>query len=132
KEMGLKQAIQHFIDHRVEVVGRRTAFLLAKAKDRAHILEGYKIALDHMDNVITIIRGSANRADARENLVAYFAGKKIDINTTGRAPKLDPEKRFTSIRADAILELQLHRLTRLSIDEITKELNLTRENITEY
>jgi DNA gyrase subunit A len=132
KEMGLIQAIQHFIDHRVDVVRRRTAYLLAKAKDREHILEGYLTALDHLDNVITIIRASANRADARENLVAYFGGKKIDINTTGRAPKLDPEKPFTTIQADAILELQLHRLTRLSIGEINKELGLTRENITEF
>jgi len=132
KELGLIQAIQHFIDHRVDVVRRRTAYLLQKAKDREHILEGYLTALDHLDNVIAIIRGSANRADARENLVTYFSGKKIDINTTGRAPKLDPEKPFTTIQADAILELQLHRLTRLSIDEITKELNATRESIAEY
>jgi DNA gyrase subunit A len=132
KEMGLIQAIQHFIDHRVDVVRRRTAYLLQKAKDREHILEGYLTALDHLDNVIAIIRGSANRADARENLVLYFGGKKIDINTTGRAPKLDPEKPFTVIQADAILELQLHRLTRLSIDEINKELGVTRESIAEY
>jgi DNA gyrase subunit A len=132
KEMGLIQAIQHFIDHRVDVVRRRTAFLLQKAKDREHILEGYLTALDHLDNVIAIIRGSANRGDARENLVAFFGGKKIDINTTGRAPKLSPEKPFTAIQADAILELQLHRLTRLSIDEINKELGATRENITEF
>jgi DNA gyrase subunit A len=82
--------------------------------------------------VIAIIRGSANRADARENLVAYFGGKKIEINTSGRAPKLDPEKPFTTIQADAILELQLHRLTRLSIDEISNELKQVRENITEF
>jgi DNA gyrase subunit A len=132
KEMGLIQAIQHFIDHRVDVVRRRTAFLLQKAKDREHILEGYLTALDHLDNVIAIIRGSANRGEARENLVAFFGGKKIDINTTGRAPKLSPEKPFTAIQADAILELQLHRLTRLSIDEINKELGATRENITEF
>ncbi|MGA8151252.1 MAG: DNA gyrase subunit A [Terriglobales bacterium] len=132
KELGLIQAIQLFIDHRVDVVRRRTAFLLQKAKDREHILEGYITALDHLDNVITIIRASANRADARENLVTYFAGKKIDINVTGRAPKLDPEKPFTSIQAEAILELQLHRLTRLSIDEISKELKTTRENIAEF
>jgi DNA gyrase subunit A len=132
KEMGLIPAIQYFIDHRVDVVRRRTAYLLMKAKEREHILEGYLTALDHLDNVIVIIRASANRAEARENLVAYFAGKKIDINTTGRAPKLNAEKPFTGIQADAILELQLHRLTKLSIDEITKELNLTRENITEY
>jgi DNA gyrase subunit A len=132
KEMGLIQAIKHFIDHRVDVVRRRTSFLLAKAKDREHILEGYLTALDHLDNVIVIIRASANRADARENLVAYFGGKKIEINITGRAPKLDPEKPFTGIQADAILELQLHRLTRLSIDEINKELKQTRDNIADF
>ena len=132
KEMGLIQALQHFIAHRVDVVRRRTAYLLSKAKDREHILEGYLTALDHLDNVITIIRGSANRSEARDNLIAYFAGKKIDINTSGKAPKLSPEKAFTAIQADAILELQLHRLTRLSIDEITKELKLTRENIAEF
>jgi len=132
KEMGLIQAIKHFIDHRVDVVRRRTSYLLAKARDREHILEGYLTALDHLDNVIAIIRGSANRADARENLVAYFGGKKIDINTTGRAPKLDAEKPFTSKQADAILELQLHRLTKLSIDEIANELKSVREAIAEY
>jgi DNA gyrase subunit A len=132
RELGLIPAIKHFINHRVEVVRRRTAFLLQKAKDREHILEGYITALDHLDNVIAIIRGSANRADARENLVAYFGGKKIDINTTGRAPKLDAEKPFTARQADAILELQLHRLTRLSIDEISHELKEVRERIEEY
>jgi DNA gyrase subunit A len=132
REMGLIQAIKHFINHRVEVVRRRTAFLLQKAKDREHILEGYLTALDHLDNVIAIIRGSSNRADARENLVAYFGGRKIDINTTGRAPKLDPEKPFTTRQAEAILELQLHRLTKLSIDEISNELKDVRERIEDY
>ena len=133
KEMGLVTAIQHFIDHRVDVVRRRTAYLLARAREREHILEGYITALDHLDPVIAIIRGSANRADARDNLVAYFAGKTIDINLKGIAtkkPKLD--KPFTATQADAILELQLHRLTRLSIDEITKELGEVREKIAEY
>jgi DNA gyrase subunit A len=132
KELGLIEAIKYFINHRVDVVRRRTAYLLQKAKDREHILEGYLTALDHLDNVITIIRGSANRADARENLVNYFGGKKIDINTEGRTPKRDPEKTFTSTQADAILELQLHRLTKLSIDEITKELGGVRDSIAEY
>ena len=132
RELGLIPTIKYFIDHRVDVVRRRTAYLLAKARDREHILEGYLTALDHLDNVIAIIRGSANRADARENLVMYFGGKKIDINTTGRAPKLDPEKPFTGKQADAILELQLHRLTKLSIDEIANELKQVRENIAEY
>jgi DNA gyrase subunit A len=132
RELGLVQAIKYFIEHRVDVVRRRTAYLLQKAKDREHILEGYLTALDHLDNVITIIRGSANRADARENLVLYFGGKKIDINTTGRGPKLDAEKPFTARQADAILELQLHRLTKLSIDELSNELKEVRDNIAEY
>ena len=132
REMGLIQTIRYFIEHRVDVVRRRTAYLLQKAKDREHILEGYLTALDHLDNVITIIRGSANRADARENLVLYFGGKKIEINTTGRAPKLDAEKPFTTRQADAILELQLHRLTKLSIDEISNELKDVRDHIVDY
>jgi DNA gyrase subunit A len=132
RELGLIETIQHFINHRVEVVRRRTAYLLSKARDREHILEGYLTALDHLDNVIAIIRGSANRGDARENLVAFFGGRKIDINTTGRAPRLDAEKPFTAKQADAILELQLHRLTKLSIDEISNELKQVRDNIAEY
>ena len=132
REMGLIQALKYFIEHRVDVVRRRTAYLLAKAKDREHILEGYLKALDHLDNVIVIIRGSANRADARENLILYFGGKKIDINITGRAPRVDPEKPFSAKQADAILELQLHRLTKLSIDEISNELKEVRDNIAEY
>ncbi len=98
KEMGLIQAIKHFIDHRVDVVRRRTSFLLAKAKDREHILEGYLIALDHLDNVIVIIRASANRADARENLVAYFGGKKIEINITGARPSSIPKSLSPAFR----------------------------------
>jgi DNA gyrase subunit A len=132
REMGLIQTIKYFIEHRVDVVRRRTAYLLQKAKDREHILEGYLTALDHLDNVIAIIRGSANRADARENLVLYFGGKKIDVNTTGRAPKVDPEKPFSTRQADAILELQLHRLTKLSIDEIANELKGVRDNIADF
>jgi DNA gyrase subunit A len=132
REMGLVQAIQYFIDHRIDVVRRRTAFLLQKAKDRAHILEGYQKALDYLDHVIAIIRGSQNRAEARDNLVAYFAGKKITINLTGRFPETDAENPFSTKQADAILELQLHRLTRLSIDEIVNELNEQRERIAEY
>ena len=132
REMGLVQALQYFIDHRIDVIRRRTAFLLQKAKDRAHILEGYQKALDYLDHVIAIIRGSQNRAEARDNLVAYFGGKKITINLTGRFPEADPENPFSTKQADAILELQLHRLTRLSIDEIVSELNEQRERIAEY
>src|SRR6267154_718610 len=80
KEMGLVKAIQHFIDHRVDVVRRRTAYLLEKARQREHILEGYKIALDNMDTVIRIIRASGSRAEARENLYAWGKGTEIVIN----------------------------------------------------
>jgi len=138
KEMGLIPAIQHFIDHRVDVVRRRTSFLLERAREREHILEGYRVALDHLDNVIAIIRGSANRADARDNLVAYFGGKTIEVNVGGKksdvtiARNKRPENPFDAKQADAILELQLHRLTRLSIDEILNELKEIREKIGEY
>ncbi len=142
KEMGLVQAIQHFVDHRIDVVRRRTAFLLQKARDREHILEGYQAALDRVDDVIRIIRGSENRADARSNLVEYFSGKTISV-TEGKAGAGKPVSLrgvtpatlthpFDAIQADAILELQLHRLTRLSIDEILKELGEVRERITDY
>ncbi|MFZ3212402.1 MAG: DNA gyrase subunit A [Terriglobales bacterium] len=138
KEMGLIPAIQHFIDHRVDVVRRRTSFLLERAREREHILEGYRIALDHLDNVIAIIRGSANRGEARENLVAYFGGKTIEVNVGGKKSDVTiprnkrPENPFDAKQADAILELQLHRLTRLSIDEILNELKEIREKIGEY
>src|SRR5437773_9188790 len=129
KEMGLVQAIQHFIDHRVEVVRRRTAYLLQKARDREHILEGYKIALDNLDAVIKIIRASGSRQEAKENLLAAsfkVVDKLIQEHVRGAEGRLTPKQ------ADAILELQLYRLTRLSADEILKELAEIREKITEY
>lgn len=129
KEMGLVQAIQHFIDHRVDVVRRRTVYLLEKARDREHILEGYKIALDNMDAVIKIIRGSGSRAEAKENLLAAkykIVDKAIQAKVGGAEGKLSPRQ------ADAILELQLYRLTRLSTDEILKELEEIRVKIAEY
>jgi DNA gyrase subunit A len=137
RELGLVQAIRHFIDHRIDVVRRRTAFLLSKARDREHILEGYQAALDRIDDVIAIIRGSENRTAARDNLVAYFAGKSIDVNVNGRKSSVAltgkrPERPFDTKQADAILELQLHRLTRLSIDEILNELKEIRDRIAEY
>ncbi|HWZ44289.1 MAG TPA: DNA gyrase subunit A [Candidatus Saccharimonadales bacterium] len=129
KEMGLIQAIQHFIDHRVDVVRRRTAYLLMKAREREHILEGYKIALDNMDAVIKIIRGSGSRAEAKENLLAAkfkIVDKQIQQKVGGA------EGRLSARQADAILELQLYRLTRLSTEEILKELGEIRDKIGEY
>jgi len=144
KEMGLVQAIQHFVDHRIDVVRRRTAYLLMKAREREHILEGYQVALDRVDDVIRIIRGSENRAEARTNLVDYFSGKTVNVSeSNANAPArkqvslkgLVPSqltRPFDTVQADAILELQLHRLTRLSIDEILKEMAEVRSRIAEY
>ncbi|HEV3317041.1 MAG TPA: DNA gyrase subunit A [Candidatus Angelobacter sp.] len=129
KEMGLVQAIQHFIDHRVDVVRRRTVYLLEKAREREHILEGYKIALDNLDAVIKIIRASGSRGEAKENLLAAkfkIVDKRIQEKVGGA------EGRLSSRQADAILELQLYRLTRLSTEEILKELEEIRGKIAEY
>src|SRR5207253_4905205 len=112
REMGLIPAIQHFIDHRVDVVRRRTSYLLARAREREHILEGYKIALDNMDAVIKLIRASVSRVEAREGLIARF--------------------KLSQRQSDAILDLQLHRLTQLAKDEIFNELKEVRERIAEY
>ena len=78
KELGLVQAIRHFIDHRVDVVRRRTAFLLQKAREREHILEGYKIALDNLD---ASSRSSADRlrAPKPERICIALQGKEIVI-----------------------------------------------------
>ena len=131
KELGLDQAIRAFIDHRVEVVQRRTVYLLRKAREREHILEGYKIALDNLDTVIRIIRGSGSRAEARENLYAWGKGTDVVINLDRE--RLASEERGLSLRqVDAILELQLYRLTQLSVDEILNELKEIREKIAEY
>ncbi len=126
KEMGLVQAIQHFIDHRVDVVRRRTVYLLEKAREREHILEGYKMALDNLDMVIKLIRASGSRAEAKDALLAAkykIADKDMQKRIGG------PEGRLSAKQADAILDLQLYRLTRLSTDEILKELEEIREKI---
>jgi DNA gyrase subunit A len=154
RELGLIPMIKLFIDHRVEVVRRRSAYELRKAREREHILVGYQIALDHLDDVIRIIRGSAGRAQARENLLAYFTDQEVTIIENGKSRKvagvkLDGRKYkigplegdatvvragvigLTPVQVDAILELQLHRLTQLSVDEILKELKSIRETIAE-
>ena len=131
RELPLDAAIRAFIDHRVDVVQRRTVYLLRKAREREHILEGYKIALDNLDTVIRIIRASGSRAEARENLYAWGKGDEIVINLDRE--RLPGEERGLTLRqVDAILELQLYRLTQLSVDEILKELAEIRERIAEY
>jgi len=131
KELGLDQAIHAFIDHRVDVVQRRTVFLLRKAREREHQLEGYKIAIDNLDTVIRIIRASNSRADARENLYAWGKGNEIVINLD-RERLASEERGLTLRQVDAILELQLYRLTQLSVDEILNELREIRLKIAEY
>ena len=131
RELGLAEAIQVFIDHRIEVVQRRTVYLLRKAREREHILEGYKIALDNLDMVIKIIRASSSRADARENLYAWGKGTDIVIKLD-REMQRHEERGLTLRQIDAILELQLYRLTQLSIDEILNELKEIRAKIAEY
>jgi DNA gyrase subunit A len=150
RELGLIEMLHLFIEHRVEVVRRRTLYELRKASEREHILLGYRIALDNVDDVIRIIRGSSSRANARENLHEFFENKSIRVDvggkeTTIRGVKLDRRKYgvaadapvdgdvfgLTYVQIDAILELQLHRLTQLSIDEILKELKEIRDRIAE-
>jgi DNA gyrase subunit A len=148
REMGLLQLLQLFIEHRVDVVRRRTQYELRKAQEREHILLGYRIALDNIDDVIKIIRGSSSRANARENLHEFFENKSVRVQvrgkeTTIRGIKLDAKKYAISaatsgeglglsyVQIDAILELQLHRLTQLSVDEILKELAQIRDRIAE-
>ena len=148
RELGLVELLRLFIEHRVDVVRRRTEYELRKAQDREHILLGYRIALDYIDDVIKIIRGSSSRANARENLHEFFENKSIRVlvgsrETSIRGVKLDAKKYgitvassgeglgLSYIQIDAILELQLHRLTQLSVDEILKELKEIRDRIAE-
>jgi DNA gyrase subunit A len=131
RELSLDQAIRAFIDHRVDVVQRRTVFLLKKDRAREHILEGLKIALDNLDTVIRIIRASGSRVEARENLYAWGKGNEIVV-TLDRERLMHEEKGLTLRQIDAILELQLYRLTQLSIDELLNELKQVRERIAEY
>lgn len=102
KVLGLKDILDEFIKHRRQVVRRRTEFELQKAKDRAHILEGLKIALDHIDEVVKTIRASKNDDDTEKNLMQKF--------------------KLTSIQARAIMAMQLRRLNALNRQEIEDEL----------
>jgi DNA gyrase subunit A len=131
RELPLHDAIRCFIEHRIDVVRRRTVYLLRKAREREHILEGLKIALDNLDTVIRLIRGSGSRAEARENLYAWGKGTEIVINLD-RVRLPGEERGLTYRQIDAILELQLYRLTQLSIDELLKELGEVRLRIAEY
>lgn len=97
----LREVLDRFLDHRKDVVIRRCIFELRKAEERAHILEGFKIALDNLDEVIAIIKGAANPREAKEALIARFG--------------------FSERQAQAILELRLHRLTGMEREKILAE-----------
>ncbi|MGH9352916.1 MAG: DNA gyrase subunit A, partial [Terriglobia bacterium] len=112
KTLGLTDAIQIFIDHRVTVVRRRTVYDLRKAQERAHILEGFLKALSHLDAIIKLIRGSKAPREARDGLIAQFE--------------------FTERQAQAILELQLQRLTALERDKIQTEFDELQKKIAGY
>jgi DNA gyrase subunit A len=99
--LNLKQLIHYFVEHRHEVVVRRTKFELRKAEERAHILEGLIIASDNIDEVISIIRGSANADEARNNLIAKFE--------------------LSELQAKAIVEMRLRQLTGLEQDKLRAE-----------
>ena len=99
--LNLKQILTEYVKHRQKVVVRRTIFELTAAKRRAHILEGLKIALDHLDEVIATIRASRTQDDAKTNLIKKFG--------------------FTDIQATAILDMQLRRLAALEREKIEKE-----------
>jgi len=103
RTLGLKDIISKYIDHQKEVIIRRTKFDLKKSENRVHILEGYKIALDNIDEVIKIIKGADTDQIARESLMKRFG--------------------LTQIQADSILELKLRRLTGLERNKIEDELN---------
>ena len=109
KLLNLKDALKAFIDHRKEVVTRRTAYDLRKAEERLHILEGFRIALDNLDAVITLIRNSADPKVAKDGLMANFG--------------------LSESQAQAILELRLQRLTGLERDKIMEEHRETVELI---
>ncbi|MDP8904193.1 MAG: DNA gyrase subunit A [Chloroflexota bacterium] len=109
--LALKQVLQHHVDWRREVVRRRTEFDLSKARDRAHILEGLKVALDHLDAVIRTIRESADVETARANLISRFE--------------------LSEIQANAILEMQLRRLAALERKKIEDEYLATIKLIAE-
>ena len=112
KLLTLREMLGHYIDHQVDVVTRRTRFDLKKAQARAHILEGYLMALDHIDEVIHIIRSSRTDTEASQRLIERFG--------------------FTPEQTTAILEMRLRRLTGLSRDQIQEELDGLRKAIAYY
>jgi len=128
RELGLVELIKLFIEHRVEVVRRRTQYDLRKAEEREHILVGFKIALDHLDEIIKLIRRSKSPKEAKEALMAMdVRGAHQPYDDTYRSAPAG----FTDRQAQAILDLQLHRLTQMEREKILSELKEIQARIAE-
>jgi DNA gyrase subunit A len=123
--MNLKTLISEFVEFRMDVVTRRTRFELRKAKERAHILEGYLKALDHLDEVIALIRASRTPDEAKEALIVKSREEKWYISQAIFAPTdfYEQEQGLSETQAKAILELRLQRLTGMERDKIVEEFN---------
>src|SRR5881296_653098 len=125
KLLPLKQANQAYIDHRREVVLRRTRFELRKAEDRAETLEGYLIALANLDEFIRIIRGSANRDEARVKLLAFeFTRRQVErigVLIRNETRLVEGRYAFSEHQANQILDLRLYQLTGLEREKIDQE-----------
>ncbi|HXO96594.1 MAG TPA: DNA gyrase subunit A [Chthoniobacterales bacterium] len=125
KLLSIRDALHCFIEHRREVVLRRTRYLLRQAEQRAETLEGYLIALANLDDFIEIIRSSANREEARVKLLAYeFSRQQVEhfgIRIRSEARLIDGRYAFSETQADHILELRLYQLTGLEREKIANE-----------
>ncbi len=125
KTLGLKELINCYIEHRREVVIRRTKFELRKAEERAELLEGYLIALSNLDEFIRIIRHSATREEAKIKLLAFDFTRaqveKLGILIRSEARLTSGRYSFSEAQANAILELRLYQLTGLEIDKVRAE-----------
>jgi DNA gyrase subunit A len=131
RELGLVDALKRFIDHRIDVVRRRTDYLLRKAREREHILLGFQRALKNLDAVIALIRASKTPREAREALMEFITPAEAAeyAKLTGADPR---GPRFTERQAQAIIELQLQRLTGMEQQKIIDELAEIQERIKEY
>src|SRR5881409_2000847 len=133
KTLNLRELIQCYIEHRREVILRRTRFELKKAEERAEILEGYLCALSNLDEFIRIIRGSRNREEAKVKLLA-FEWTRPQVERWGLLIRTDARLvngfySLTERQVDSILELQLYRLTGLEIDKVKQEYTELLEKI---
>jgi DNA gyrase subunit A len=132
RELSLIQTIKYFIEHRADVVRRRTDYELRKAREREHILLGFRLALDNIDEVIRIIRASKSPKDARESLIESSVKFKFNKAYLIAAGAAEPLSRLSERQAQAIIELQLQRLTGMEQEKIANELEDIKTRITEY